>query len=141
MVMVEYFANAPPRALGDFASSLHSADAHVLARPDCTLAHIDSGIDRVKCDKVARSLPNPFGRRSCALGGPFADVPRAPAHVATGASLPGLLAWFRLLAGRRLRGINRLRLGSLRLSLSLAVLAVGIRAADENCESQERNGG
>jgi hypothetical protein len=72
----------------------------------------------VKGDKVARALPNPLGRRSSALGGSFANVPGAPADVATGAALV-------LPLGRSLRCVGRLRHG-----LGLAALTGGILAAN-----------
>jgi len=87
MVMVEQFANSPPGSLGDFACALDSADADVLAGHCCALADIAGSIEWVKRDKVARTLPNPLGRRSTALGRSFADVSGAPADVSTGAGL------------------------------------------------------
>ena len=87
MVMVEQFANSPPSALRDFACALDGADADVLAGHGRTLADIASGVERMKRDKIARTLPNPLGRRPSALGRPFADVSGAPADVSTGAGL------------------------------------------------------
>jgi hypothetical protein len=129
MVMVEYFANTPTSALGDFACSLGSANADVLAGDACTLADIASGIERVKGDKIARTFPNTLSRRSSALGGSFADVPGALADVASGAALLGLPL------GGRLRCVGRLRRG-----LGLAVLAGSVLAANGKCECEERNG-
>jgi hypothetical protein len=83
MVMVEYFANTPTCALGDFACALGGTDADILAGDSCTLANIASGVERVKCDQVARTFPNTLGRRPSALGGSFADVSGAATDVAT----------------------------------------------------------
>jgi hypothetical protein len=128
MVMVEYFANSPTCALGDFACAFGGAHADVLARDSCTFADIASGVDRVKGDKVARTFSNALGRRSRALGGSFADVSGAPADVATGAVLMGLLP------GGRLRCVGRLRRG-----LGLAVLTERVLAADSKCECKQRD--
>src|SRR5580704_7261258 len=97
MVMVEYFANTPTCALGNFACALGGADTDVLACDGCTLADIASGGDWVKCDEVARTFADALGRRSSALGGSLAYVSGAPSDVAAGAALLGLPL------GRRLR--------------------------------------
>jgi hypothetical protein len=125
MVMVEQFANSPPCALGDFACALHSADADILTGHGRALADVAGGIERVKRDKVARTLPNSPGRRPSALGGSFADVSGAPADIATGAGLLGLL----------LGGILRCT-GRLRRRLGLAVLTRGVLTPDGECESK-----
>jgi hypothetical protein len=96
MVMVEYSANSPTCALGDFARALSGADADVLAGDGSAFGDIASSVEWVKCDKVARTLPNTLGRRSSALGGSFADVSGAPTDVAAGAALMGLLLGGRL---------------------------------------------
>lgn len=139
MMMVEQFANSPPRALGDFACALDSADADVLAGHGCTLANIARGVKRVKRDKVARTFPNALGRRSSALGRSFADVSSAPANVATGAGWMGLpLA--RSLRIRRLRCVRRLRRGLGLAVLSGTVLSGGVPAPGGKCESKEQDG-
>jgi hypothetical protein len=133
MVMVEYFADASACAFGDFACALGGAHADVLASDGSAFAHIAGGLDRVKCDKIARAFPNTLGRRSSALGGSFADVPSASADVATRATL------VRLLPGGRLHRAGRLRRG-----LGLAALGAGVLAAqdkaDGECECEECNG-
>jgi hypothetical protein len=128
MVMVEYFANPPASAPGDLACALGSADAHVLAGNRCAFADIAGGVDWVERDKVGRTFPDTLGRRSSALGGSFADVSGAPAYVATGAVLMGLLP------GGRLRCVGRL----LRW-LGLAVLANRVLDADGKCECKQRD--
>jgi hypothetical protein len=128
MVMVEYSANSPTCALGDFACALGSADADVLAGDGAAFADIASGVERVKCDKVARTFPNPLGHRSSALGGSFADVSGALTDVATWAALMGLPL------GGRVRCV-----GLLWRRLGLAVLTGGVLAADGKCEYEERD--
>ena len=123
--MVEYLANSPPCALGDFARALHSADADVLAGHGCALADIARSIERVKRDKIARTLPNPLGRRPSALGGSFADVSCTPAEIATGAGLPGL----------SVSGSLRCP-SSLRWGLGLAVLTRSVLPPEGKCESK-----
>jgi hypothetical protein len=129
MVMVEYFANTTTCSLDDFACALSGADAHVLASDGSAFGDIASGVEWVKCDKVARTFPNTLGRRSSALGGSFADVSSASTDVATGAALMG-----RLLGGR-LRCV-----GMLRQWLGLAVLTRGLLAIDGKCECEESDG-
>jgi hypothetical protein len=129
MVMVEYFANTPACALGDFACALGGADANVLASGGAALADITSGVQGVKCDEVAGTFPNTLGRRPSALGGSFADVSSAPTDVAAWAAL------MRTLPGRRLRCVGRMRRG-----LGLAVLSGGILGADGKCQCVERDG-
>jgi hypothetical protein len=128
MVMVEYFANSPTCALGDFACALGGSDADVFAGDGSAFGDIASGVDWVKCDKVARTFPNTLGRRSSALGGSFADVSGTLTDVATWAALMGLLL------RRRLRCVGMLRRG-----LGLAVLTGGVLAPDGKCECEERN--
>jgi hypothetical protein len=129
MVMVEYFANSPTGALGDFARALGGADADVLAGDSCTLADIARGIDGMKCNKVGRTFPDPLGRRTSALGSSFADVSGATADLTPGAAL------MRLPLGRRLRSV-----GGLRRRLGLAVLTASVLAAEDKCEYQEGSG-
>jgi hypothetical protein len=134
MVMMEQFANSPPCPLGDFACALHSPDVDVLASHGCTLADIAGGIERMKCDQVDRTLPNPLGRRSGTLCRSFADVSGAPADVSTGAGLLGLPL------ARSLPGISRLGCtGRLRRRLSLAVLTGGVQSPDRKCESEKHD--
>jgi len=128
MVMVEYFANSPTCALGDFACTLGGANADVLAGDCSAFADIAGRVEWVKSDKVARTFPNSLGRRSSALGGSFADVSGAPANVATGAALMGLLR------GRGLRCVGMLRWG-----LGLAGLSGAVLAADCKCECKDRD--
>jgi len=128
VVMMEHFANTAACALGDFACTLRGAYADVLAGGRSAFADIAGGFHRVERDKVARSFPNPFGCRSSALGGSFADVPGTPAHFATRAAPMWLL-----LSGR-LRCAGRLR-----RRLCLVALAAGIPAADGKCEDKERD--
>jgi hypothetical protein len=128
MVMVEYFANSPTCALGDFACALGGADSDVLASHGSAFADIASCVEWVKCDKVASTFPNTLGRRPSTLGGSFADVSGAPADVASWAALMGLLL------GGRLRFVGRSRWG-----LGLAVLTGGVLAADGKCECKERD--
>jgi hypothetical protein len=128
MVMVEYFANSPTCALGDFSCALGGADADVLPSGRSAFADIASGVEWVKSDKVARAFPYTLCRRSSALGGSFADVSGASADVATGTGLMGLLSGGGLrCAGRLLR-----RLG-------LAALTEGVLGADGKCECEERD--
>ncbi len=129
MVMVEYFANTPTGALGDFACAFDGADADVLARDGSAFADIASGVEWVKCDKVACTFSNTLGRRSSTLGGSFADGSSASPDIATGTAMMGLLR------GGRLRCAGRLRRG-----LGLAVLTRGVLAADGKCECDERDG-
>jgi hypothetical protein len=128
MAMVEYFANTPTGALGNFACALGRADTDVLAGDGGTLTDIASGVDWVKCDKVARTFSDALGRCSSALSGSFADVSGAPADVASGAALLGL----------RLEGRLSCLCG-LRRGLGLAVLTGGVLAADGKCEREERD--
>ena len=128
MVMVEYFANSPTCALGDFACALGGADADVFAGDGSAFADIASGVDWVKCDQVARTFSNTLGRRSSALGGSFADVSGTLTDVATWAALMGLLLRSRLR-----------RVGMLRRGLGLAVLTGGVLAPDGKCECEERD--
>jgi len=120
--MVQYFANSPTCPLGDFACALGGADADVLAGDSSAFSDIASGVEWVKCDKVARTFPNALGRRSSALGGSFADVSGAPTDVPTWAALMGLPL------GGRLRCVGMLRRG-----LGLAGLTGGVLAADSKC--------
>ncbi len=129
MVMVEYPANAPACPLCDFACALGRAHADVLTRGSSAFADIAGGFARVQCDKVARAFPNTLGRRSSALGGSFADVSGAPADIATGAALMGLLR----------RGSLRCA-GRLRRGLGLAALAGGAQAAETQCQCEEPDG-
>ena len=128
MVMVEYFANSPTCAFGDFACALGGANADVFAGNGSAFADIASGVEWVKCDKVARTFPNTLGRRSSSLGGAFADVSCAFPDVATWAAFMGLLL------GGRLRCVGMLRLG-----WGLAVLTGGVLAADGKRECKERD--
>lgn len=128
MVMVEYFANSPTCALGDFACALGGADSDVLAGNGSAFADIARGVEWVKCDKVARTFPDTLGCRSSAFGGSFAYVSGAPTYVATGAALMGLLL------GGRLRCLG------LRRGLGLAVLTGGVLARDGKCKCEERDG-
>src|ERR1700733_10568512 len=89
MVMVEYFANSPTCAFGDFACALGGANADVFAGNGSAFADIASGVEWAKCDKVARTFPNTLGRRSSSLGGAFADVSCAFPDVATWAAFMG----------------------------------------------------
>jgi len=129
VVMVEDFADTPARALCDFACAPGGAHADILASGGSASADIAGGFGRVQGDQVARTFANAFGCRSSALCGSFADVSGAPAHVATGAGLMGLL-----LSGR-LRCAGWLRRG-----LGLGVLATGVPAADGQRECEERDG-
>jgi hypothetical protein len=150
MVMVEYPANTPASSLGDFACALGGAHADIFAGDGCTLAHIASGVKRVKGHQVASTFPNPLGCRSSALGGSFANVSRALTDVATGAAL--LVLWSgrlpgggRLLGGRWLWGRWLLggwlrRVGRLRRGLGLAVLPGSILAAEDKHECEEPDG-
>ena len=127
MVMMEDLANSPTCAFGDFACALCGADADVLAGNGSAFPDVASRVEWVKFDKVARTFPNTLGRRSSALGGSFADVSGAPADVATGAVLMGLLVgWLRFV-------------GMLRRGLGLAVLPPSVLAADGKCESEQRD--
>ena len=96
MVMVEYFAYTPTCALGDFACTLHRADADVLASDDSAFADIVSGVQWVQCDKVSRTSPSTLGRCAGAPGGSFPDVSGALADISTGATVMGLLLGGRL---------------------------------------------
>jgi hypothetical protein len=136
MVMVEQFANSPPSALRDFACALDGADADVLAGHGRTLADIASGVERMKRDKIARTLPNPLGRRPSALGRPFADVSSAPADVSARAALLGL-PFARSLRIGRLRCAGRLRRGLGLAVLGGNVLSGGVPAPDCKCESKK----
>jgi hypothetical protein len=91
VVMMEYVANSPTCALGDFACALCCANADVFARDGSAFGDIASGVEWVECDEVTRTFPNTLGRCSSTLGGSFADVSGAPADVATGAALMRLL--------------------------------------------------
>jgi hypothetical protein len=133
MVMVEYPANTPASSLGDFACALGGAHADIFAGDGCTLAHIASGVKRVKGHQVASTFPNPLGCRSSALGGSFANVSRALTDVATGAAL------LVLRGGRRLGGWLR-SVGRLRRGLGLAVLTGGVLAAEDKYECEEPDG-
>ena len=124
MAMVEYLANTPACAFGDFASSLDGANADVLAGNGRTLSDIASGVEGVEGDEVDRAFSSSLGSGAGALGGPFADVSCTAANVATGAAWPSLGGW--LCLGGWLRCV-----GSLRRGLGLAVLAEGVLAAED----------
>jgi hypothetical protein len=128
MVMVEDSANSPTCALDDFACALGGANAHILAGDSSAFDDIASGVERVKCDKVASTFPHTLGRRSSALCSSFPDVSGAPTDVATGAAMMGLPL------GGRLRCIGMLRQG-----LGLAGLSGSVLAADGKCECKERD--
>jgi hypothetical protein len=83
MVMVEYFANSPTCALGDFACALGGADTDVLASDGSAFGDIASGVEWVECDKVARTFPD-----TAPLAVP---LPMSPAPLPT--SPPGLPCW------------------------------------------------
>jgi hypothetical protein len=85
MVMVEYSANFPACALGYFACALGGADADVLAGDGSAFGDIASGVERVKCDKVARTFPTPVAAAPAPLAVP---LPMSPAPLPT--SPPGL---------------------------------------------------
>jgi hypothetical protein len=87
--MVEYPANAPPCAFGDFACSLGGANANVLPGDGCALSNIACGIEGVEGNEIARTFPDSLGPCSSAFGGPFADVSSATANVTAGAALLG----------------------------------------------------
>jgi hypothetical protein len=128
MVMVEYFANSTTCAFGDFACALGSANADVFAGNGSAFGDIASGVEGVKCDKVACTFPDPLGRRSSALGGSFADVSGTPTDIATRAGLMGLLF------SGRLRCVGMLRLG-----WGLAILTWGVLAGDGKRQCKERD--
>jgi hypothetical protein len=57
MVMVEYFADAPARTLGDFACALGCADTDVLAGDDSVFAVIaDRIMSALTEDRLGKSL-------------------------------------------------------------------------------------
>ena len=116
MTMVEYPANTPTCAFGNFACSLGGTNADVLAGDGCTLSNIADGVDGVESNEIARTFPNTRRRCSSAFGGPFADVSGTAANVTAGAALLGL--------GRRLGCFSGLR------GLGLSVLARGVLATD-----------
>jgi hypothetical protein len=122
MVMVKNPANSPACAFGDFACSLGSANADVLACNDRTFPYIASGIDGVKGNQIACTFPDSLGRGTCALGGSFTNVTSTAANVMAGA----VFLWLRL--GLRLRCVSRRRRG-----LGLAALAKGVLAAYGEC--------
>jgi hypothetical protein len=128
MVVVEYFANTPTCTFGDIACALGGANTDVLARDGSAFADIACGFEWVKCDKVARTFSNTFGRCSSAFAGSLADVSRAPTDVSTGAVLMGLLF------SGRLRCLSRLR-----RRLGLAVLTGCVLAAYGKCECEEHD--
>jgi len=96
MVMVEYSAYAATGALDDFACTLGSANADVLAGDGSAFANIAGSVEWMQRDKVARTFPDALGRCSSALGGAFADVSGTLADVAAGAAAMGLLPGGRL---------------------------------------------
>jgi hypothetical protein len=117
MVMVEYPANTPTCAFGNFACSLGGTNADVLAGDGCTLSDIAGGVEGVEGNEIARTFPDTLGRCSGAFGGPFANVSGAAANVTAGAALLGL--------GGRLGCFSGLRwLGGLSV-LGRGVLAEG----------------
>jgi hypothetical protein len=128
MMMVEEFANSPPRALGDFSCALRGADANVLASHACALADIACGIEWVKRGKIACTFPNTLGRRSSALGRSFADISGTPANVSARAG------WMGMSLGGRL-GCT----GGLGRGLGLAVLTRSVLGPDGKCESKEQD--
>jgi hypothetical protein len=154
MVMVEYPANTPARALGDFPCALGGAYADVLPSHSSTLAHIASGVERVKGHQVTRTLPYPLGGRSGALGGSFADVPRTMTDITPRAGLPLLRGGGRRLGRRRLGGrllgrgllsgwLLRRRwrcVGRLLRGLGLAILTGGFLAAEDKYECEKHDG-
>jgi hypothetical protein len=117
--MVKYPADTPASTLGNFAGPLDGTHADILTRNRCTLSDVAGSVERMKSNQIARTLPNALGRRSSAVGSPFADVSGTAANVTAGTALVSL---------GRLRGLCvRLRcLSRLRLSF----LATGIRGAD-----------
>ena len=137
--MVEYFANTPACALGNFSSALAGANANILACFGTAFADIAGGFHWVQCNEVTGTFPNTLACRSSALGRSLADVSGAMTDVSAGAG------WMRLLCSRRVR-----RVGTLRRSLGLAVLtrgaltggilADGVLAPNGQCERDEHNG-
>jgi hypothetical protein len=137
--MVEYFANAPTRALCNFSSALACADADILASFGTAFADIAGGFDWVQCNQVTGTFSNALACRSSALGRSLPDVSGAMTDVSTGAGL------MRLLRGRRMRCVRRLR-GSLGLAvltrgtLARDTLAGDVLAANGHCQRDESNG-
>ncbi len=80
MTMVEYPANTPTCAFGNFACSLGGTNADVLAGDGCTLSNIADGVDGVESNEIARTFPDSLGCGTGALGGSFADVSCAAAN-------------------------------------------------------------
>jgi hypothetical protein len=115
--MVEYPADTPACSFGNFAGSLGSANAYVLTGDSCTFSNIAGGVERVQRNQIARTFPDTLGRRTSALGSPFANVSSTAAYVTAGAALLGL--------GLRLRYF-----GGLLRRLGLSALAQGVRAAE-----------
>jgi hypothetical protein len=55
MTMVEYPANTPTCAFGNFACSLGGTNADVLAGDGCTLSNIADGVDGVESNEMPTS--------------------------------------------------------------------------------------
>jgi len=114
LVMVKYFADAVPRALGDFVCALSGTDADVLASVSCAFTDVACGLDGVKGDEIAGTFADALGCRSGSLGGALADIAGSAADFIASA-----VAW-----GRCLR---------------LGVLGENVLGADGKCQGEERD--
>lgn len=111
--MVEYPANTPTCALGDFACPLGGTNADVLARDDCTLSDIACRVEGVQSNQIARTFSDTLGRCSSPFGGPFANVSGTAANVTARAALLGLGTRFGCFGGLRWLGLSVLAKGFL----------------------------
>jgi hypothetical protein len=84
--MMEDFADATARTLGDLACTLGCADADVLAGYGCAFADVAGGVDGVEGDEIAGPFADALGCGSGTSCGALADVAGSAADVAARAT-------------------------------------------------------
>jgi hypothetical protein len=99
MAVVEDFADAATRPLGDLACALCGTDADVLASDACAFANVACGVHGVEGDEIAGAFADALGCLSGSLGGALADVAGSAADVTAGAAGLGLRRGLRLGGG------------------------------------------
>ena len=96
MAVVEDFADAATRALGDLACALCCTDADVLAGDACALANVACGVHGVEGDEIAGALADALGCLSGSLGCALSDVAGSAADVTARAAGLGVRRCLRL---------------------------------------------
>ena len=106
MAVVEDFADAATRTLGDLACALCGTDADVLTGDACAFANVACGLHRVESDEIAGAFANALGCLSGSLGGALADVAGSAADITAGAARLGPGRGLRLGGGLGLGGLG-----------------------------------